>query len=166
MRLKTCFAGVALVLTLSFLLSLSWQVPFALANKLIFKSYNTQGKFEDILDDVRQEIINQGLVIAYNGKLGDMLKRTAGDVGSDKPIYKNAEFFSFCSAVLSRKAMKRDPQNIAFCPYTVYVFEPFNQPGTIYAGYRKFTTFGPSRSQAALNDINKLLDTIVKGATQ
>ena len=136
------------------------------ANDLIFKSYNTQSDFQTVLDDVRQEITNQGLVIAYHGKLGEMLKRTAKDVGDDKPIYKHAEFFTFCSAVLSRNAMKRDPQNIAFCPYSIYVFEPTAEPGTIYAGYRKFTTFGPSKSQAALNAINKLLDTIVREATQ
>ncbi len=142
-----------------------WNTPAA-ANDLIFKSYSTQGDFKTVLEDVREEITNQGLVIAYHGKIGEMLKRTAADVGDEKPIYKNAEFFTFCSAVLSRNAMKRDPQNIAFCPYSIYVYEPAEEPGTIYAGYRKFTTFGPSKSQAALDAINRLLDTIVREATR
>ncbi len=166
MRLKTRLVHTVLVFALSCLVGVFWLASPSQANKLIFKSYSTEGKFEDILDDVRQEITNQGLVIAYHGKLADMLKRTAADVGEEKPIYRNAEFFTFCSAVLSRNAMKRDPQNIAFCPYAVYVYEPYDEPGVIYAGYRKFTTFGPSRSQAALEKINKLLDTIVREATK
>ena len=43
------------------------------------------------------------LVIDYTGHIGDMLDRTAKDVGATKKIYAQAEAMQFCSATLSRR---------------------------------------------------------------
>jgi hypothetical protein len=57
-----------------------------------------------------------------------MLKRTAGDVEAGKALYKDAEFFTFCSAVVSRKVMEADIGDIAYCPYVVFAYEA-EKPG-------------------------------------
>ena len=119
-------------------------------------TYETQGDFEDVAAEVNDAIVNQGYVVDYHGFIGDMLKRTAEDVGSDKVLYENAEFFQFCSAVLSRKVMETDIGNIAYCPYVIFVYEA--TPGTITVGFRRLPD-GNGR-----DDVNALLDEIAKEA--
>ena len=119
-------------------------------------TYETQGDFEEVAAEVNDGIINRGYVVDYHGLIGDMLERTAKDVGSDRKLYENAEFFEFCSAVLSRKAMEADIGNIAYCPYVIFVYEA--TPGTITVGFRRLPD-GNGR-----DDVNALLDEIAKEA--
>ena len=72
----------------------------------------------------------------------------------------------FCSAVLSRRMMAADPANIAYCPYVIYIYEPAGEPGTVYAGHRVLGPAQAPASQAVLDDINTLLDDIVREATE
>ena len=58
-----------------------------------------------------------------NSRVGQMLNRTGADVGSDKMLFKDADIFVFCSAVISREVMEADPMNIAHCPYGIFVAE-------------------------------------------
>jgi len=95
-----------------------------------------------------------------------MLKRTAGDVGATKALYANAETVQFCSAVLSRKMMEADTANIAYCPYVIFYYELADQPGTVYAGHRHLGPGASAESTAAIGVINKLLDDIVREATE
>jgi hypothetical protein len=72
---------------------------------------------------IENAIVNRGYTIDYHGFIGDMLKRTAGDVEAGKALYKDAEFFTFCSAVVSREVMEADIGDIAYCPYVVFAYE-------------------------------------------
>ena len=84
-----------------------------------------------------------------------MLNRTGSDVGSDVKIYDNADVFLFCSAVLSRKVMEADPNNIAHCPYGVFVTD---KDGAVAVGYRNLPE-GP------MQEVQTLLDEIVREAS-
>jgi hypothetical protein len=121
-------------------------------------SYETTGDFNEVAADLQDAIINHGYVIDYHGRIGDMLKRTASDVGAAGPLYKEAEFVQFCSAVLSRAAMEADITNIAFCPYVLFVYEPEAEAGTVTVGFRRLPE-GDGR-----NEINTLLDEIAREA--
>ena len=59
--------------------------------------------FADVAQAVSDAIINRGYTIDYHGFIGEMLKRTADDVGAKTELYKDAEFFTFCSAVVLPK---------------------------------------------------------------
>ncbi len=131
-----------------------------------FKFYNTKGDFAGVSADVEDAIINRGYVVDYHGFIGKMLKRTAQDVGDAKKVYKDAEFYQFCSAVLSRRMVEADPKNIGFCPYVVVVYELESAPGTIQVGYRNPPMTGSDESQKALGAIAKLLDEISREATK
>ena len=72
----------------------------------------TDQPFADTAQAVQDAIVNRGYTIDYHGFIGEMLKRTAGDVGATKELYKEAEFFTFCSAVVSRKVMEGDINDI------------------------------------------------------
>lgn len=130
------------------------------------RSYTRQGNFDDVKFELTNAITERGLTIDYNGQLGKMLDRTGADVGSTKSIYKNAEFFTFCSAKLSRAMMEADPMNAAFCPYVVFALERADAPGRVVVGFRRFPKTGSDASDKALADIDALLDGIVKQAVK
>lgn len=108
------------------------------------------GDFEDAKFAVESAIVNRGLVIDYVSHVGDMLNRTGGDVGSDVVLFKAADIFIFCSAVLSREVMEADPMYIAQCPYGVFVAE--NDEG-VMVGYRDYPDGPMGKVEALLADI-------------
>lgn len=114
------------------------------------------GSFEDASFAVENAIVNQGLVIDYVSHVGEMLARTGADVGSDTTLFKEADIFIFCSAVISREVMETDPMNIAHCPYGIFVAE--NADG-VMVGYRSYP-------EGAMQKVEGLLAKIVSEATE
>ena len=113
-------------------------------------TYPFEGSFEDATFAVENAIIGHGLVIDYISHVGEMLNRTRTDVGSDVTLFDDAQVFVFCSAVLSRKMMEADPNNIAFCPYGVFVAD---RDGAVTVGYRHYPDGVMQEVQALLDDI-------------
>lgn len=114
--------------------------------------------FADVMSDLEDAVINRGYVVDYHGYIGEMLKRTAADVGAAKPLYRNAEFLQFCSAVVSREAMEADIANIAYCPYVLFVYEAEAAPGVVKVGFRQLPAGG------GRDAVNALLGEIVEEA--
>lgn len=114
------------------------------------------GSFEDATFAVESAIVGQGLVIDYVSHVGEMLNRTGADVGSDVVLFKAADVFLFCSAVLSREVMEADPMNIAHCPYGIFVAET---DAGVTIGYRPYP-------QGAMQKVQSLLAEIVDEAAQ
>lgn len=118
-------------------------------------TYLYDGSFEDAAFGVESAIIGRGLVIDFVSHTGEMLARTAADVGSDVTLFEEADVYLFCSAVLSRRVMEADPMNIAHCPYGVFVAE---RGGEVMVGYRNLPE-GP------MQEVEALLDEIAREAT-
>lgn len=143
-------------------------VPQALADEARgFKSYEKTGTFENLYSSLQDAIINKGLVIDYVGHLDQMLERTSKTVGSvtekgSKSPYLAAKFLQFCSAKLSHDVISANPQNIAICPYVVFIYEEKSTPGIIHVGFRRPITGPSKRSRKALEKVENLLDSIVK----
>ncbi|MCB1482335.1 MAG: DUF302 domain-containing protein [Rhodobiaceae bacterium] len=116
--------------------------------------------FEAVVQGLNDAIVNRGFTIDYHGFIGDMLKRTAEDVGAKKELYKDAEFFTFCSAVVSRRVMEADIGNIAYCPYVLFVYEEQDMPGTVTVGFRHLPEGG------GRDEVNALLEEIAKEASE
>ncbi len=126
-----------------------------------------EAPFEDVRADLGDGVISRGYKVDYEAFIGDMLARTAGDVGAKKTIYKKAEFIQFCSAVLSRNAMEADPGNIAFCPYILFAYERADEPGKVHVGFRRLDDkSGSAASNKALAKINSVLEAIAKEASE
>ncbi len=117
-------------------------------------TYPFAGSFDDATFVVENAIIGRGLVVDYVSHTGDMLARTAADVGSDEVLFAGADIFLFCSALLSRKVMEADPMNIAHCPYGIFVTERDDE---VMIGYRTYPD-GP------MQEVQALLDEIVQDA--
>lgn len=120
--------------------------------------------YEDVRFDLENAIINRGLVIDHISNVGEMLARTAADVGSETQVFVNAEALLFCSARLSRAAMEAAPENVAFCPYSVFLYETPDAPGKVSVGYRPLPETGSEASRAAITEVNALLAGIVAEA--
>jgi uncharacterized protein (DUF302 family) len=118
--------------------------------------YDYDGSFDDATFSVEDAIVSKGLVIDYISHTGEMLKRTGDDLGTTKEIFKDADIFLFCSAVLSRKVMEINPMNIVHCPYTIFVFE--NQDG-VKIGFNKYP-------EGEMQQVQVLLDGIVQSALE
>jgi len=112
--------------------------------------YEFDGSFDDATFSVESAIVDRGLVIDYVSHTGEMLNRTAGDVGSDTKLFEAADIFVFCSAVLSRKVMEADPMNIAHCPYGIFVAD---REGQVMVGYRNYPDGPMQEVQALLDEI-------------
>jgi uncharacterized protein (DUF302 family) len=126
--------------------------PGAAADQAV--TYPFDGSFEDATFAVENAIVGQGLVIDYVSHTGEMLNRTAADVGSTQKLFEEADIFLFCSAQISRQVMEADPMNIAHCPYGIFVAD---QAGEVMIGYRVYPE-GP------MQDVQALLEGIVKDA--
>ena len=120
--------------------------------------YQTDAPYEDVALGVSDAIVNRGYVVDHQSMVGEMLARTAQDVGATKKLYRNAEFLQFCSAVVSREVMEENIKNIAYCPYIVFVYETDAEPGTVNVGFRRLPE-GEGRDQ-----VNELLDEIAREA--
>jgi uncharacterized protein (DUF302 family) len=116
--------------------------------------YPFEGSFDDATFSVESAIVGKGLVIDYVSHTGEMLNRTAGDVGSEVKLFEAADIFIFCSAVISRSVMEADPMNIAHCPYGVFVAE---RAGEVMIGYRTYP-------EGAMQEVQALLDEIAREA--
>lgn len=119
--------------------------------------HETEGSFDEVAAAVEDAIVNAGLVIDNTSHVGEMLARTKEDVGGAKDIYTEADIFTFCSAIVSRAAMERDPQNIQSCPYGIFVYELADAPGRIVVGHRDYAAEGAP-------EVQELLDGIVNDA--
>ena len=139
--LKKAIAVIALVMPLPGLAGETKVTPF-------------DGTFDDAAFSVESAIIGQGLVIDYVSHVGEMLARTGEDVGSDKELFREADIFVFCSAVVSREVMEADPMNIAHCPYGIFVTETDDG---VSIGRRDYPD-GP------MDKVEALLDTIIAEA--
>jgi hypothetical protein len=152
-------AGLVLIVLLLLL-------PFRGASAQEVRTYTKSAAYDDVRFDLTNAIIAAGLTIDYNGHLGKMLDRTGADVGSTKPLYKSAEFFTFCSAKLSRQMMEADLGNIAFCPFVLFIAEGAARPGVVTVGYRRLPTGSDKASQESFAAIEALLDGIAKDAVK
>jgi hypothetical protein len=145
-------------------LGLLFAAPAMAADHLVL--LKTKAKFEDVKEDVVNAVTKRGLVIDYTAYIGQMLDRTAKDVGATKRVFAKAEAVQFCSATLSRKTVEADPANIVFCPYVVVIYSLAADPGTVYVGYRRLRPVGSPAAQASLKAVDDLLNSIVREAAK
>ena len=125
-----------------------------------------KGAFEDVRQDVADAIVNRGLVIDYTARIGEMLVRTAKDVGATREIYKGAVAMQFCSAKLSRDMFEADPATVAFCPYVIAVYELTAKPGIVHIAYRRFPSIASRPTRKTVAAVQRTLDEIIAKAAK
>ena len=88
--------------------------------------------------------VDEGLAPPAVSPFGDMLARTAPDLGHRADFYGEAEIFSFCSAQVSGRMIAEDVRNIALCPMTVALYTLPGRPGTVFLAVRPAALQSPA----------------------
>jgi len=113
------------------------------------RPYAVEADFGDVAFGIESAILDRGLVIDHVSHVGEMLNRTAADVGASAPVYTQADVYLFCSATLSREMMEADIENVGHCPYGIFAYEAADAPGVVMVGHRRYPD-GPMQAVEAL----------------
>lgn len=122
-----------------------------------------EGKFQEVSSNVRMAIIGKGINIAHVLPASQMLHRTGPDFGYEKAVYGDAETYEFCSARISHKLSRANPDNIVLCPFTISVYTIKDEPGMVRLTYRIPT--GRPGTEEIVKEIVALIESIIEDAT-
>nr|WP_246265248.1 DUF302 domain-containing protein [Aromatoleum diolicum] len=92
--------------------------------------------YGDARNALQDAMTDEGLAPPSISEFGQMLARTAKDLGHRADFYKQAEIFSFCSAQVSARMIAEDVRHIALCPLTIALYTLPGQAGTVFLAYR------------------------------
>jgi uncharacterized protein (DUF302 family) len=148
-------------LLLSVILSLTSLTAVAAEDPIV--STKMEGDFNDVANSIRMAIIGKGISIAHTLHASDMLNRTGRDYGYKTNTYADAEIFEFCSASLSHKLSRQNPDNIVLCPFTISVYTLATEPGYVHLSYRK--PVGRPGSEEIVNEVIELITSIIEDAS-
>ena len=154
-------ALLAGVLALCLVSCLSLRAAFAVApddGPVVIRSVH--GDFDTVWNDLNMALTNRGLVVSGVSHVQKMLDRTGMALGRTKKIFARAKVLEFCSAVVSRDMMERNPHFIAFCPYRIAVYTLPGDEKKVYLSYER-PVWKSNAGKAALKEVEKLLGGIV-----
>lgn len=122
-----------------------------------------EGDFHDVANSVRMAIIGKGINIAHELPASEMLNRTGPAYGYTTNTYNKARTFEFCSAEISHKLARQNPDNIVLCPFTISVYTLSSEPKYVRLSYRKPT--GRPGSEEIVEEVIQLISSIIEDAT-
>lgn len=152
---------ILMQLLLATLFSLSSFI--AIAENVPMVTSKIVGDFFDVANDIRAAIIGKGINIAHELPASEMLNRTAPAYGYQTNTYTNARTFEFCSARISHKLARQNPDNIVLCPFTISVYSLTSEPGIVRVSYR--IPVGQPGSEAVIKEVITLISSIIEEAS-
>lgn len=150
---------------LQFILCLTLSLPTTAATAADDPVVTTKvkGDFHDVANNIRMAITGKGINIAHELPASEMLNRTGPAYGYQTNTYDRARTFEFCSARISHKLARQNPDNIVLCPFTISVYTLTSEPGFVRLSYRKPT--GRPGSEAIVEEVIELISSIIEDAT-
>jgi len=130
---------------------------------VVIKSVN--GTFEDVWESLKMALNERGLVVSSVSHVGEMLDRTGKALNRTKQIYGQAKVMEFCSAVISRNMLERNPHFISFCPYQIMVYTLPDNENRVYLSYRRLI-WRDSKDRDVLEAVERLLEGLVNDVVQ
>jgi len=121
--------------------------------------------YDQVWDDLTTALNSRGLVISSVSHVGEMLERTGKALNQNTKIFARAKVMEFCSAVISRKMMEKNPHYIAFCPYQIMVYSLPDDPGKVYLAYRRLL-WGNVKDRQVLTAVEKLLAGLINDVVE
>lgn len=125
-----------------------------------------EDEFSSAVDFLKSSIEEEGLSIANEGNVSDMMSRTKDAVNGAELVYKEAMVFQFCSSKLGHKLFALAPEAIGACPLSIFAYELKTKPGTIYMGYRRPPQAGTPELQKGFDEVTTLLERVLKRAIE
>ena len=152
---------MSFVRALSLLVLLFAQTATATTESVVPRKI--EGEYHYVTASVRTAILGKGINIAHVLPASQMLRRTASAFGYTTDVYENAETYEFCSAELSQKLSRANPDNIVMCPFTISVYVLTQEPGFVRLSYR--IPAGKPGTEEIVNEIVELIESILDDAT-
>ncbi len=135
----------------------------AMADDSLIVTTQVEGTFAETSSSIRDAITGKGINIAHVLPASDMLHRTAPAFGYTSDVYDQAEIYEFCSAALSQKLARLNPENIVLCPFTIAVYTLPGKPDEVHITYK--IPKGKPGSEDVVEEIKALISGIVEDAS-
>jgi len=148
-------------LLLCAVISLASFVTYAVEDPIVTIEVN--GDFHEVANNIRGAIIGKGINIAHELPASEMLNRTGSAYGYKANTYSNARIFEFCSARLSQKLSRQNPDNIILCPFTISIYTLAGESDTVHVAYRK--PVGRPGSEEIVKEVVELIISIIEDAS-
>ncbi len=130
---------------------------------VVIKSVNAE--FDEVWESLKMALNDRGLVISSVSHVGEMLERTGRALNRTKRVFGNAKVMEFCSAVLSRNMLERNPHFIAFCPYQIMVYTLPEDETRVYLAYRRLI-WKDDKDRDVLQAVERLLEDLINEVIQ
>lgn len=101
-------------------------------------------------------IPGKGIDISHVLPESQMINRTSSAFGFPNNVYSNAGTYEFCSARISQKLSRINPNNIILCPFTISVYVVKDKPDIV-----RIPT-GKVGSEYLLKEIVELISGIIE----
>ena len=123
------------------------------------KVFTSEEGFEDVVENIKMAIVDQGLLVSGTLHVSDMLNRTGPDLGYSQ-VFSRAESVEFCSALMSHKMSQAAAENITICPFTIAVYVKQQEPEQVYVAYRlpQLMGNGAEATQAIIDLLEEIIE--------
>ncbi|MDA8214623.1 MAG: DUF302 domain-containing protein [Nitrospiraceae bacterium] len=122
--------------------------------------YSVYADYDEIWKGLETALNERGLTVSSVSHVGEMLERTGRELGRTKKIFGKANVLEFCSAVISRDMMERNPHFLAFCPYQIMVYTLPDDEKKVYLSYRHLIWKDDS-GKDVLGPVEKLVEDLI-----
>lgn len=122
--------------------------------------YSVHADYDEVWKGLEMALNERGLTVSSVSHVGEMLERTGKELGRTKKIFGKANVMEFCSAVISRDMMEKDPHFLAFCPYQIMVYTLPDDEKKVYLSYRRLIWKDDS-GKDVLDPVEKLVEDLI-----
>lgn len=122
--------------------------------------YSVNADYDEIWKGLEIALNDRGLTVSSVSHVGEMLERTGKELGRTKKIFGKANVMEFCSAVISRDMLEKNPHFLAFCPYQIMVYTLPDDEKKVYLSYRRLIWKDDS-GKDVLDPVEKLIEDLI-----
>lgn len=124
-------------------------LPPAAAQSLVVHALQAAA-FDDVHLALSDAIAEQGVAHPSESDFGDLLARTAPDLGHRADLYLQARQLSFCSTPVAAQLATESPHKLLYCPLAIAVYRLPAEPGTVFLSYRRNAPSAGGKAAEAL----------------
>lgn len=121
----------------------------AAAQELVVRSVQA-ASYQDVHDALIDAVAEQGIAPPSESDFGDLLARTAADLGHRPDLYAEARLVSFCSTPIAARLAAESVHNMLYCPLAIAVYRLPAERDRVYLSYRRNADSAGGKAAEAL----------------
>lgn len=124
--------------SIGFLLALELALALpAWSGESIISHRTEAADFEDAALALQDAIVAEGISAPIVSEFGDMLQRTAPELGHAPDLYAEARIYTFCSARAAAALVAERRNQIALCPLSIALYRVDSDSPAVFFSYRR-----------------------------